>query len=92
MYKISNGLSTPHMKAIFPITRNSYIPRKKFPFSRPRINAVYHRTEIISNLGAKMWYLVPSNLKEICDLVKCENAFCVKLWFSRKYNLKEAAP
>ena len=33
--KISNGLSTPLMKDIFPINRNPYNLRQNFQFSRP---------------------------------------------------------
>ena len=62
-YKISNSLSTPLMKNIFPINRNPYNLRQKSQFSRPRINTVYHGTESISNLGPKIWDLVQSNLK-----------------------------
>ena len=60
MYKISNGLSTPLMKDIFPINRNPYNLRQNSQFSRPRINTVYHGTESISNLGPKIWDLVPN--------------------------------
>ena len=31
---------------------------------------MYHGTESISNLGPKIWDLVPSNLKEISELDK----------------------
>ena len=65
MYKISNGLSTPLMKDIFLISRNRYNLRQNSQFSRPPINTVYHRTESVSNVGPKVWDLVPSNLKEI---------------------------
>ena len=74
MYKISNGLSTPLMKDIFPINRNHYNLRQNSKFSRPRINTVYHETESMSNLGAKIWNLVPRNLKEISDLDKFKRA------------------
>ena len=70
MYKISSGLSTPLMKDIFSINRNSYNLGQISQFSRPRINTMYHGTESISNLGPKIWDLVPSNLKEIIDLDK----------------------
>ena len=70
MHKISNGLSTPLMKDIFPINRNPYNLRQNSQFSRPRINTVYHGTESISNLGPKIWDLVPSNQKEISELDK----------------------
>ena len=70
MYKISNGLSRPLMKDIFPINRNPYNLRQNSQFSRPRIKTVYHGTESISNLGPKIWDLVPNNLKEIGELDK----------------------
>ena len=78
MYKISNGLLTPYMKDIFPINRNACILRQNSEFSRPRINTVYHGTESISNLGPKKWDLVPSNLREICDLDKFKKP--IKQW------------
>ena len=78
MYEISNGLSTPLMKDIFPINRNPYNLRQNSQFSRPRINTVYHGSESISNLGPKIWNLVPSNLKEINELDKFKKA--IKQW------------
>ena len=36
MYKISNGLSTPLMKDIFPVNRNPYNLRQNSQFSRPK--------------------------------------------------------
>ena len=78
MYKISNGLSTPLMKDIFPISRYPYNLRQNSQFSRTRINTVYHGTESVSNLGPKIWDLMPSNLKEISDLDKFKKA--IKQW------------
>ena len=105
MYKISNGLSTPLMKDIFSINRNPYNLRQNSQFSRPRINTVYHGTESISNLGPKIWDLVPSNLKEISELDKFKKAikqgkpedcpcrlckvFVQNVGFLEKNNLKE---
>ena len=74
MNKISNGLSTPLMKDIFPLNRNPYNLRQNPQFSRPRINTVYNGTESISNLRPKIWDLVPSNLKEINELDKSKKA------------------
>ena len=58
------------MEDVFPISRNSYILIQNSQFSRRRINTVYHGTESISNLRSKILDLVPSNLKETCDLDK----------------------
>ena len=65
MNKISNGLSTPLTKDIFPINRNPYNLRQNSQFSRPPINTVCHDTEGISYIRQNTWDLVPSNLKEI---------------------------
>ena len=66
------------MKDIFPINRNLYNLRQNSQLSRSRINIVYHRTESVSNLGPKIWDLVPSNLKEISDLDEFKKA--IKQW------------
>ena len=68
----------PLMKDIFPVKRNPYNLRQDSQFSRPRINTVYHGTESISNLGSKMWDLVPKNLKEISELHKFKKV--IKEW------------
>ena len=86
MYKMSNGLSTPLMKDIFPINRNPYNLRENSQFSRPRINTVYHGTKSISDLGPKIWDLVPSNLKEMSDLDKFKKA--IKQWKPKDYPWK----
>ena len=78
MYEISNGLSTPLMKDIFPINRSPYNLRQNSQFSRPRINTVYHGTESISKLGPKIWNLVSINLKEINESDKFKKA--IKQW------------
>ena len=64
MYKISNSLSTPLMKDAFLINRYLYNLRQNYHFSITRINTVYYGTETISNLGPKIWDLVPSNLRD----------------------------
>ena len=78
MHKISNGLSTPLLKDIFPMNRNPYKIRQNFQFSRPQISTVHHETGSISNLGPKIWDLVPNNLKEICDIDEFKKA--IKQW------------
>ena len=70
MYKITNALSTPFMKDIFPKNRNPCNLRQNSQSSRPQINTGYHGTESILNVGPKIWDLVPSNLKEISYLDK----------------------
>ena len=78
IYKMSNGLSTPVMKDIFPINGNPHNLRENSQFSRPRIKTVYHGTESISNLKPKIWDMIPSNLTEISELDKFKKA--IKQW------------
>ena len=78
MYKFSDGLSTPLIKDIFLINRNPYNLKEISQYFRPRINTMYHGTESISNLGSKIWDLVPSNLKEINNLDRFKKA--IKQW------------
>ena len=66
------------MKDIFPVNRNPHNLRQNSQVSRARINTVYHETDSISNLGPKIWDLVPSNLKEISELDKFLKA--IKQW------------
>ena len=56
------------MKDVFLVNGNPFILRQISQFSRRRINRVYYGTESISNLGTKIWDLVPSNIKEMRDL------------------------
>ena len=65
---ITNCSVAPVMKDKFPIKRNPYILRQNSHFSRPRVKTVCYGIESTLNLGAKIWDLLPSNLKEICDL------------------------
>ena len=78
MYKFSDGLSTPLIKDIFLINRNPYNLKEISQYFRPRINTMYHGTESISNLGSKIWDLVPRNLKDISDLDRFKKA--IKQW------------
>ena len=55
----------PIMKGIFPINENPYTLRHNSQFSRRLMKTVYHGTESISNLGPKIWDLVPNSLKEV---------------------------
>ena len=82
MHQISNGPSMPLMKVKFPINKIPYILRQNFQFSRAWINTVYHGTKGMSNIGRQIWDLVPSNLKEICDLDEFWKA--IKQW-KREY-------
>ena len=75
MCKINNGLSMPLMKDIFPINKNPYNLRQNSQFSRPRINAGYHGTKSIPNVGPKLWNLVRS-LKIRTSLMV--DTFCIE--------------
>ena len=47
---------------------NPYNLRHVSKFSRPMFKSVFHRTESISHLGAKLWEILPEKLKNIENL------------------------
>lgn len=56
------------MKDIFPISKNPHTLGHNSLFSKTSAKKnLYHGTEGMSNLRPKMWHLIPSRLKGICD-------------------------
>ena len=37
-------------------------------FTIPNVKSVYHATECFSNLGPRIWHLVPDKLKQLVDI------------------------
>ena len=75
MYKVTEGLSPPFMREIFPLNKNSSSgnvtgnTRAKPQFyntANPR--KVNTGVETLRNLGPKIWELVPKNLKNASSL------------------------
>ena len=79
MFKFRKGLSPPLMGNIFKLrTEIPYNLRNISEFSRPTVNSVYHGTESISNLGPKIWDILPQELKVIDNLAFSKNE--IKKW------------
>ena len=68
MFKVRKDMSPAIMKEIFQVRENPYDLRQNSYFAIPKVNSVYHGSESISNLGPRIWNLVPDRLKEIADL------------------------
>ena len=79
MYKVTKGLSPQIMNDVFTYkSQHSYNLRQISQFATPRVNTVYHGTESVGFLGAKIWALLPISLKNIDNI----NAFKkeIKKW------------
>ena len=73
------GICSIIMKEIFNFSdNNSYNLRSGSHLSRPIVYATHYGTESITNLGAKIWELVPQNIKEENFLSSVKNK--VKKW------------
>ena len=67
MFKVYKNLSSTIVAEIF-CARNNYNLRYSLLFSIPYVKTVYHGSESLSNLGPKIWNLVPSTLKKLDDV------------------------
>ena len=66
------------MKEIFNFSDNNYNLRSGTHLNRPTVHTIHFGTEFITNLGAKMWELVPQKIKEASSLSSFKNK--VKKW------------
>ena len=66
------------MKEIFNFSDNNYNLRSGTHLNRPIVHTTHFGTEFITNLGAKMWELVPQKIKEASSLSTFKNK--VKKW------------
>ena len=67
MFKVYKNLSPTIEAVIFGTPQNNYNLRHFSFFSLPYANTVYHGSESLSNLGPRIWNLVPSTLKKLDD-------------------------
>ena len=65
MFKTYKNLSPPIFNEIFQKRENTYNLRNFTFFTIPAVNSVYNGSESISNLGPRIWNLVPNKLKEL---------------------------
>ena len=67
MIKVYRNLLPNIVAEIFRARRNSYNLRHSSFFSIPYVKTVCHGSESLSNLGPRIWDLVPSTLKKLDD-------------------------
>ena len=65
MFKVHKNISTKLMQGLFCVRQTHYNLRNPHHFAIPSVNSVYHGSETISNLGSRIWNLVPDRLKEL---------------------------
>ena len=68
MLKVYKNLSPTIVVEIFRARQNDYNLRRFSVFSIPYVKTVYHGSESLSNLGPRLWNLVPSTLEELDDV------------------------
>ena len=71
-------MSTELMQGLFCVTQNHYNLRNPHHFAIPSVNSIYHDSESISNLGHRIWNLVPDRLKEFTSISSFKNE--IKRW------------
>ena len=68
MFKVYKNLSPAIIADLFHVWQNNYNMRHDSYFTIPNVKSVYHATECFSNLGPRIWHLVPDKLKQLVDI------------------------
>ena len=67
-FKVYKNLSPAIIVNLFHVRQNDYNLIHDSYFAIPNVKSVYHGTESLSNLGPKIWNLVPHKLKQLVDI------------------------
>ena len=68
MFKVYKNLPPPIITNFFHVRQNNYNLRHDSYIAIPNVKSVYHGTESLSNLGPRIWKLVPDKLKQLVDI------------------------
>ena len=68
MFKICKNLSPGIIADLFHVWQNNCNLRHDSYFAIPNVKSVYHVPESLSNLGPRIWNLVPDKLKQLVDI------------------------
>ena len=68
IFKVYRNLLPNIIAEFFRTRRNNYNLRHCWLFSIPYVKTVYHGSESLSNLGRRIWDVVPIPLKELDDV------------------------
>ena len=67
MYKVTHGLAPQLMMDIFELSLNQHNLRNK-TFKSSNVYSVHHGTETIEFRGAKLWEIIPPEIKNVSTL------------------------
>ena len=67
MFKVYKNLSPAVIADLFHVRQNNYNLRHNSYFAIPNVKSAYHGTESLSNLGPRIWNLLPDKLKQLVD-------------------------
>ena len=68
MFKVYKNLSPAIIADLFHLRQNNYNLTHDSYFAIPNVKSVYYGTESLSNLGPRIWNLVPHKLKQLVDI------------------------
>ena len=68
IFRICKNLSPAIIADLFHVRQNDYNLRHDSCFGIPKVNSAYHGTEGLSNLGPRIWNLVPNKVKQLVDI------------------------
>ena len=88
MFKVKNGIAPKILSGIFKLYNPTYNLRKKRDFVSNHVKTVYFGTESLSQVGSKLWDLLPQDLRTLTFLTQFKSQ--VKNGF-RKTALAESA-
>ena len=71
--KIHKKMSTELMQGRFCVRQTHYNLRNPHHFAIPSVNSFHHGSKSISNLGPRIWNLVPDRLKEPSSISSFKN-------------------
>ena len=75
LFKIKNNLSVTIMNAIFQPRVVSYNLRSQIDFTKPNINSEYFGINSVRHMAAKVWDMVPNDMKNVNDRETFKNNF-----------------
>ena len=74
LFKVFKGLSPVIFAEAFHVRQQSqYNMRKHSYFAVPCVKTVNHGLESLPYIGSKLWYSIPSHMKEIDSINECEH-------------------
>ena len=68
VFKVYKNLSPAIILDLFHVRQNYHNLRHDSYFEITDVKSVYHVTERLSNLGPRIWNLVPDKLKQLVDI------------------------